>query len=194
MYLAVEGIDTAGKSTQIDRLKALFPEAVFTREPGGTAIGERIRSIILETGVSSAKTELLLFLADRSEHVHEVIRPNRERLIVSDRSVISGLAYALGKQLFEPAELVRLNRFATDGLMPDIVIILELSEAELTRRLSAKTHDSIEARGIAYLLTIQNNMRTAAEALGIPARFIDASRPVENITNEIQTIIAKGAL
>lgn len=189
MYLALEGIDTAGKSTQVAELKALFPEALFTKEPGGTPIGEKIRTLILETGVASDLTELLLFLADRSEHVHEVIRPNRTGVIISDRSVISGLAYAMAKQEFPVDELVRLNRFATDNLLPDAVVILELTETELIRRLGSKSHDAIEARGTEYLLSIQENLKVAAELLGIPALVINAAQPVESITDQIREII-----
>lgn len=194
MYLAVEGIDTAGKSTQIARLAALFPEAVLTKEPGGTPAGEKIRSLILETGVQSAAAEMLLFLADRSEHVSEVILPNEGRLIISDRSVVSGIAYAMVKQTFSTQELVYLNRFATGGRFPDRVVILKLSKDELGRRLGAKEHDAIEARGAEYLLSIQAHLEKAAALLDIPTVIIDASLPVETITGQINDIIkTKGA-
>ncbi len=193
MYLAIEGIDTAGKSTQISALAKRFPEAVFTKEPGGTPVGEKIRSLILETGVHSATTEMLLFLADRSEHVSEVIVPNRKRLIVSDRSAVSGIAYAMIKAAVGTEELLRLNRFATGGYLPDKVVILKLSEAELLRRLKAKEHDAIESRGSGYLLKIQENLEKAAELLEIPAVVIDASLPVGDITARIRDIITKGA-
>jgi len=189
MYLVIEGIDTAGKSTQMEALKALFPEACFTKEPGGTPAGERIRELILETGVRSERAELLLFLADRSEHIEEVILPNRSKVIVSDRSVISGMAYAMVKQAFEPDELLRLNRFATGGVVPDFAVILTLREEELVRRLSSKRHDAIESRGTEYLLAIQDELERAARLLGIPTLVIDAGLDVETITEQIQEII-----
>lgn len=194
MYLAVEGIDTAGKSTQIAQLATLFPEAVLTKEPGGTPAGEKIRSLILETGVQSAAAEMLLFLADRSEHISEVIVPNEGRLIISDRSVVSGIAYAMVEQTFSTQELVYLNRFATGGRFPDQVVILKLSEDELRRRLGSKEHDTIEARGTGYLLRIQAHLEKAAALLEIPTVIIDASLPVETITGQINDIIkTKGA-
>ena len=195
MYLVLEGIDTAGKSTQMEALRALFPEAVFTKEPGGTPAGEQIRSLILEKGVRSARAELLLFLADRSEHIEEVIIPNRTGVIVSDRSVISGMAYAMVKQAFETEELLRLHRFATGGILPDFAVILTLKEEELVRRLGTKTQDAIESRGTEYLLAIQDELERAARLLGIPTLIIDASLDVETITDQIkEIIITKGEL
>jgi len=195
MYLVLEGIDTAGKSTQMAALRSLFPEAVFTKEPGGTPTGEQIRSLILESGVRSARAELLLFLADRSEHIEEVIIPNRSKVIISDRSVISGMAYALVKQAFSQEELLRLNRFATGGILPDFAVILKLQEAELVRRLGSKSHDAIEARGADYLLGIQDELEHAAQLLGIQTLVIDASLDIDTITEQIkEIIITKGEL
>ena len=194
MYLVLEGIDTAGKSTQMAALQRLFPDAVFTKEPGGTPTGEQIRTLLLQTGVRSERAEMLLFLADRSEHVEEVIIPNRQRLIISDRSVISGMAYAMVKQAFELEELLRLNRFATGGILPDFAVILRLHETELVRRLGAKPHDAIESRGTEYLLAIQDELEHAARLLGIPMLVIDASLEVDTITEQIkEIIITKGA-
>ena len=189
MYVAVEGIDTAGKSTQIARLRDRFPEAVITKEPGGTPTGSRIRDIVLHGDVKSPTAELLLFLADRSEHVEEVIAPNRGRLIISDRSVLSGVAYAMVQQRFETEQLVALNRFATAGILPERAFLLRLSEAELTRRLSEKVHDAIESRGTEYLLRIQEALIEAAGLLQIRLTVIDASEPIETITDHIISTI-----
>jgi len=194
MYLVLEGIDTAGKSTQMAALQTLFPEAVFTREPGGTPTGVKIRQLILETGVRSARAEMLLFLADRCEHVEEVLLPNRMKNVISDRSLISGMAYAMVKGAYDVQELVRLNRFATENVLPDFAVILKLTEEELIRRLSAKAHDAIESRGTEYLLAIQDELERAAHLLGIQTLVIDASQEVDMITEQIkEIIITKGA-
>jgi dTMP kinase len=194
MYLALEGIDTAGKSTQMAALRSRFPDAVFTKEPGGTPAGEQIRSLLLETGVQSARAELLLFLADRSEHIEEIVIPNRAGMIISDRSVISGMAYAMVKQAFDTRELLELNRFATGNIFPDYAVILKLDEAELIRRLESKAHDAIEARGTEYLLAIQEELEHAASLLDIPTLVIDAALDVDTITEQIhEIIITKGA-
>ena len=189
MYLALEGIDTAGKSTQIERLREAFPDAIITKEPGGTPAGVKIRDIVLHGDVTSPAAELLLFLADRSEHVERVIRPHRGGLIISDRSVLSGLAYAMVQKRFDPAQLVALNRFATDGILPERAVLLRLSEAELSFRLSQKEHDAIESRGTAYLLEIQEALVEAADLLGIELTLIDASDSVASITEQLITII-----
>jgi dTMP kinase len=189
VYVAIEGIDTAGKSTQITRLREAYPDAVITKEPGGTAIGGRIRDIVLNGGVQSAKAEFLLFLADRAEHMQEVIKPNLEGMIISDRSVVSGVAYALVQENIAKDEILRLNAFATDGIYPKKLFLLQLSDEELTFRLSQKELDGIEARGTAYLLKIQEAMLEAAKALQIELIIIDASKPIETITREIITNI-----
>jgi dTMP kinase len=189
MYLVLEGIDTAGKSTQLARLKARIGDAVFTKEPGGTPPGVKIREMLLGDGVKSPVTELLLFLADRSEHIEEVVKPNREKTIISDRSLVSGLAYALVKKQFDTAWLLELNRFATGEIMPDHVVILRLSREELSFRLSQKEHDAIEARGVEYLMEIQDALIEAVKILGINYSLIDAGSPMETITQEIEEII-----
>ena len=96
MYIALEGIDTAGKSTQIQALSKKFPDAIITKEPGATEIGKEIREMLLSARVESKKAEFLLFLADRAEHMLKVIEPNiNTKMIISDRSAVSGVAYAL---------------------------------------------------------------------------------------------------
>lgn len=193
MYVAIEGIDTAGKSTQIDALRSLFPEAVITKEPGGTPAGVDIRNMVLHGNLKSKMAELLLFLADRAEHTEEIIFPNMNRLIISDRSAVSGMAYASVQNLCDESTLVMLNRLATNGTLPDTVFILKLTPEELSYRLSQKEHDVIESRGTEYLLGIQDALIASAYALGIQTVVIDATQSIDTITNEITTFI-KGAL
>lgn len=193
MYVAIEGIDTAGKSTQIEALRTLFPDALITKEPGGTPTGIEIRNMVLFGNLKSKMAEILLFLADRAEHTEEVILPNLNRLIISDRSAVSGMAYASVQNLCDEPVLVALNRLATNGVLPSIVFILKLSSEELAHRLSQKEHDAIESRGTEYLLRIQESLIASAYALGIQTHVIDATQSVDTITNEIQTLI-KGAL
>ena len=189
MYIAIEGIDTAGKSTQIAQLKARYPDAVITKEPGATRIGSKIRDIVLSGEVQSPKAEFLLFLADRAEHMQEVVVPNLEKLIISDRSVVSGVAYAMVQESISQTAILHLNRFATDGNYPQILFLLQLSEQELSFRLSQKELDGIELRGTEYLLNIQNALIEAARALEIELVIIDASKPIDTITEEIITKI-----
>ena len=189
MYIAIEGIDTAGKSTQIARLKETYPDAIITKEPGATAVGSKIRDIVLSGEVQSAKAEFLLFLADRAEHMQEVVVPNLDKLVISDRSVVSGVAYALVQESISETAILHLNRFATDGNYPELLFLLQLSKEELTYRLSQKELDGIELRGTEYLLNIQDALVKAAELLKIELVIIDASKPIEEITQEIITKI-----
>ena len=185
MYIAIEGIDTAGKSTQIACLSKTYPDAIMTKEPGATAVGTKIRDIVLSGEVQSAKAEFLLFLADRAEHMQEVVVPNLDKLVISDRSVVSGVAYALVQESISETAILHLNRFATDGNYPDILFLLELTPEELKFRLSQKELDGIELRGTEYLLNIQQALIKAAQLLKIELVIIDASNPIEAITEKI---------
>ncbi len=193
MYVAIEGIDTAGKSTQIEALKLHFPDALITKEPGGTPAGVDIRNMVLFGNLKSKMAEILLFLADRAEHTEEIILPNMNKLIISDRSAVSGMAYASVQNLCDESTLVSLNRLATNGTLPNTVFILKLTPQELEHRLSQKDHDVIESRGVAYLLSIQDALIASAYALGIQTHVIDATQSIDTITEEITTLI-KGAL
>ncbi len=186
MYIAIEGIDTVGKSTQIELLKKEF-NALFIKEPGYTNFGKKIRNILLNEEISK-KAELFLFLADRSETIEEIIKPNINKLIISDRSVISGIAYAM--DFFDFDMLVNLNKFATDSIFPEFVIILKIEKEELKNRLSQKENDTIEKRGIEYLLKIQDNIITTCNRLEIPYILLDANNSIEEINFRIKKAIS----
>jgi len=186
MYITIEGIDTAGKSTQIQALAQNYPNAIITKEPGATSIGKEIREMVLSARTQSKKAEFLLFLADRAEHIQEVIAPNiNERMIISDRSAVSGVAYALVQGNISKEELVALNNFATNNLYPQKVFLLRLTKEELEKRLSQKELDGIELRGSAYLLQIQDAIIEATRLLGLELITVDASLKREEITRMI---------
>ena len=183
MYIVIEGIDTAGKSTQINLLKDRFSNTIFTKEPGGTKIGLEIRDIILNKGVNSKLAELFLFLADRAEHIENIIKPNQDKTIISDRSLISGIAYADNNLSIN--ELIKLNLLAIDSILPDKIVMLTLNKDILQFRLSQKEEDKIEARGIDYLLNIQDRFLKIIKLLNRDYIIIDASKDMENIHKEI---------
>ena len=192
MYVIIEGIDTAGKSTQLDILKEKYPEALFTKEPGGTDIGVKLREMVLNGEVKSKVAEMFLFLADRAEHSYEIIKKNKERIVISDRGFLSGIAYALSA----PLEIsISLNIMALNGVVPDKIIILELTQKELEYRLSQKEHDSIEKRGTKYLLDIQTRMKDAITMINdindkrIELLIVDARKSIEEISKEIQDFL-----
>lgn len=189
MYVLFEGIDTCGKSTQIDLISQKHPEIIVTNEPGGTAFGEKAREILLADTLASKRAELLLFLADRAEHYHEVITPNKDKVLISDRGFLSGIGYALANGDFDFDELVSLNKFALEGHFPDKVILFLTDMKTLEDRTSAKTLDGIELRGLEYLLTVQEHMKQSILKLGIPHLFVDATDDIENIHQTILTYL-----
>jgi len=185
MYILFEGVDTCGKSTQIELIKERHPEAIITKEPGGTAFGTKAREILLHDRLSSKRAELLLFLADRAEHYEEMIKPNQNRLILSDRGFISGIGYALANGDFDFDTLVKLNRFALEDQLPDKIILFLIDMQTLQERTSQKELDGIELRGLEYLLRVQEHMRESILRLEIPHLFIDATEDISTIHTTI---------
>jgi len=189
MYVLFEGIDTCGKSTQVELLAQVHPSIITTHEPGGTDFGKKAREILLSDSLRSKRAELLLFLADRAEHYEEIIEPNKDKVVVSDRGFISGIGYALANGDFNFDELVRLNRFALKEHFPDRVILFLTTMETLQERTAQKSLDGIELRGLEYLLRVQEYMKEAVITLGIPHLFIDATDSIENIHQSILTYL-----
>ncbi|MEA3492178.1 MAG: dTMP kinase [Campylobacterota bacterium] len=191
MYILFEGIDTCGKSTQIELMKQKHTEVIITKEPGGTIFGKKAREILLDGQLRSKRAELLLFLADRAEHYEEVIKPNRNRVILSDRGFISGIAYALANGDFDIKTLVDLNYFALEEHFPDKIILFLTDLKTLQERTSQKELDGIELRGLEYLLDVQNYMRETIQTLEIPHLFIDATEDIDTIHHTITDYLRK---
>ena len=185
MYILFEGIDTCGKSTQIELLAQKFDDIVVTKEPGGTKFGVKAREILLTDSLASKRAELLLFLADRAEHYEEVVEPNKNKVVISDRGFLSGIGYALANGDFNFDELVRLNKFALNGHFPDKIILFVTNMETLTLRTSQKELDGIELRGLEYLITVQNKMHESLQKLGIDYLEVDATNSIENIHQKI---------
>lgn len=177
-YVVIEGVDTTGKSTQITLLRKHYKNAIFTKEPSGSAFGEIVRDLALHKNLDNL-TQTLLFLADRADNTHKVIRPNNDKLIISDRSLISGIAYSqLDFTLAKEINLAVAKR-------PNLAIILETNEAILTSRLERKNSDDIESRGIKYLLEVQNKIIKTAEILNIKSIRIPCDKAINEISLDI---------
>ena len=190
MYILFEGIDGAGKSTQIARLAAAFPQAIVTKEPGGTKLGENLREILLKENDLDKRAEILLFLADRAEHFGKIIKPNLDKMILSDRGFVSGMAYALAGGNFSFEELLSLNKFALQGNFPQKIVFFKADESTLRSRLSSRAQmDGIEARGFGYLLRVQDAMEEILQKLDVRYVAIDAALDEEKITNLIKEFI-----
>ena len=190
MYILFEGIDGAGKSTQIARLAAVFPQAIVTKEPGGTKLGENLREILLKENGLDKRAEILLFLADRAEHSGKIIKPNSDKIILSDRGFVSGMAYALAGGNFSFEELLSLNKFALQGNFPQKIVFFKADENTLRSRLGSRAQmDGIEARGFSYLLRVQDAMEEILQKLDVRYVTIDAAMDEEKITNLIKEFI-----
>lgn len=192
MYVVFEGIDCVGKSTQIELLKEVFKEAIFTKEPGATKIGQNLREILLEKDLHfSKRTETLLFLADRAEHYEQVLKPNFDKLIISDRSFFSGIAYA--NKAFDIQTLLKLNAFALNDFFPQKAIFLKADEDLIKERFSKKGLDKIEKRGINYFLNVQNALDECLNyfnaEFGLKILRLDARLDIQNLHLKIKDFI-----
>lgn len=187
MYIVFEGIDTSGKTTQINALKEKYPNYIYTKEPCGCDFGEKIKHFIYHESIST-KAQTFLFLADRAEHYQEVISQNLNNIIISDRSFISGISYAL-KDKKELKLLLLMNLYAIDDILPQKIVFFQTNEELLKERLYKKNLDIIEERGIKYLLKVQENINFVIKELKIPTLYVNASLSVEEISKKIQGFI-----
>lgn len=192
MYVVFEGIDGVGKSTQIELLKAVYPHAVFSYEPGATRLGAHLRELLLEKDAKfSKRAEILLFLADRAEHYEQILRANADKLIIADRSFISGIAYA--NKSFEFERLLSLNAFALNEFFPQKCVFLKADEALLKERFAAKGLDKIEQRGTGYFMSVQNALEECLalleKKLNLRVLTLDARESVAHLHEQIKEFI-----
>ncbi|MGI8759475.1 MAG: dTMP kinase [Acidimicrobiales bacterium] len=170
--VVLEGGEGCGKSTQAARLASRL-DAVLTREPGGTEMGERIRALVLDPASEDldARTEALLMAAARAQHVAEVVVPalRAGRHVVSDRFTGSSLAYQGFGRGLPVAEVRDLSVFATAGLEPDVVVLLDVAAADAARRRGPDT-DRLEAEGEAFHRRVGEGF--AALAAADPDRWV----------------------
>ena len=156
-FIAFEGGEGAGKSTQVARLaehlRGLGHDVVVTHEPGDTRIGPQVRQILLDPATAglSPRAEALLYAADRAEHVDALIRPALAagRVVVTDRYVDSSLAYQGAARPLEQDDVAWVNRWATGGLLPDLTVLLDVDPVEGLRRASDEP-DRLEAEPHAF--------------------------------------------
>ena len=191
MYVIFEGIDTTGKSTQIELFEKTFDDVIAVREPGGTKLGKKLREIILESKHNiSFNAELFLFLADRAQNFEENIKNSKDKIIISDRGMISGISYALANHpMLDKDFLILMNKFALEGNLPDKIVLFKTNKDLIMQRLASKSHDNIELRGIDYLLKVQDLMINVLNSLPIKVLAVDASKSIENIHNTIKEFI-----
>jgi len=204
MFITLEGIEGSGKSTLISQLYARLRNqgrsVLCTREPGGSALGTQLRPLLLTEGQKlDPHAELFLFLADRAQHLAEVIRPALAAgvWVLCDRYADSTIAYQGYGRGMDPEELQRLNEVAISGLWPDITLLLDLSAQEGLRRALARnellsrsqTEGRFEAEDPAFHERVRQGFLHRAALSPRRFRILDATLPPEKLADQALTIL-----
>jgi len=192
LFITVEGGDGSGKTTQLAFIRGFLEErgedVLYTREPGGTPIGERIREIILDKDhpEMDAMTETLLYAASRAQIVSEVIKPALAagRTVVCDRYVDSSIAYqGYGRELGESVAVI--NGYAVQDCMPDLTILLLVDPEEGRQRLADRPLDRLEQEGLTFHGKVYQGYQALAEQFPDRIRAIDGTMDVASVSREI---------
>lgn len=198
LFITLEGPDGCGKSTQArllsDWLKVSGYPVLLTREPGGTAIGDQVRKVLmsLENRRMNPRTEFLLFSASRTQLVHEVIRPHLKSggIIVSDRFYDSSLAYQGHGHGLDESSLRVITRFVTDGLTPDLTFLLDIpARVGLSRRRDGGNWNRLDDYDLEFHERARLGYLTLAAAEPNRWKVLDADKPIESLQEEIQQVV-----
>ena len=187
-FVVVEGGDGAGKSTQLARLVAALRadglEVVETREPGGTVLGRELRRLPLAGGDVDPRAEALLMAADRAQHVAEVIRPALDRgaWVVSDRHVPSSLVYQGVVRGLGVDAIAALSAFAIDGLVPDLLVLLDVDDVTASARRSPGA-DRMEREGEDFHRAVRSAYRDLADRFGWSV--VDATGSADDVARRV---------
>lgn len=190
LFITTEGTDGSGKTTQIKLIESYLKEkgfeVVVTREPGGTAIGEKIRSIILDTENSNMSyiTEMMLYASARAQLVNELIKPSLAayKVVICDRFIDSSFVYqGFGRNI--DIELIeRVNNIALDGVRPDITIFFDIDpEIALKRRIQSTGADRIEQEAMDFHKKVYNGYKKLASMYPDRIKAIDSNRSIQEI-------------
>jgi dTMP kinase len=207
MFISLEGIEGCGKTTQISQLSAYFEERerpyIVTREPGGTAIGQKIRSILLDPASKDLvpAAELLLYMADRAQHIHSLIKPRlaEGKIVVCDRYFDATLVYQGVARGLDTELICELHRIIFEDLKPDITLLLDLPPrvglARAWQELDSGSRPGTESRFEEETIGFHEKVRAGyLELVGRePDRFkvIDASRKIDEVQADIRKVLAE---
>ena len=202
-FIVIEGIDGCGKTTQIDEISKWLPisglmsknsKLVKTREPGGSLLGKKLRNLILDNNKNnnrSSLAELLLYSADRAEHVSKIISPalENEDWVLSDRFADSTLAYQGYGRKINLDIIKNIESIVCQGLHPDLTIFLEISAEESFLRRKNLVPDRLESEGIKFLQTVNEGFKIIAKEKNW--KVISAMQNINTISNEIKETLLK---
>jgi dTMP kinase len=195
-FITLEGMDGAGKSTHIPDIIKLLEikgvEVISTREPGGTALGEQLRTLLLNEPMHP-ETETLLMFAARREHINQIIEPALARgaWVLSDRFTDATYAYQSGGRGVLAKKVVELESWVQGGLQPDLTLLFDVPvEVSVARLASARTPDKFERESVDFFTKIRNAYLD--RALNNPNRFriINSNQALENVKVEVKNVIS----
>lgn len=199
-FIVFEGGDKSGKTTQIELLKKYLEdngnEVLLTREPGGNGsiIAEKIREIILNKNhiEMHARTELLLFLASRAQHVEEIVKPGIEqgKIVLCDRFDGSTFAYQGVARKLDLEEIKEMNNWAKDSLKPDLVIYVDITPEEVDKRRRDDKHDRLDRETEEFHKSVRDGFIKQAES-NDNWEVVNGVGEIEDIAKNIQEIIEK---
>lgn len=196
-FIVFDGVEGCGKSTQArllaETLGKLGERVELTLEPGGTAVGQAIRGCLLDPnfGDMHELTEVFLFCADRAQHVLEVISPALEagKIVISDRYAASTIVYQGYAGGVDTETIEVLNQYATRGLQPDLLVILDLDPSEGLRRKRGDTADRIESKSLEFHQRVRKGFQQYACSRSERSVVLDADRPAEVIAAEVLQLV-----
>jgi dTMP kinase len=205
-FITFEGIDGSGKSTQLrllnNFLRANGWNPLVTREPGGTPVGLRLRAALLDaTEEVDPLTELLVFAADRAQHVRRVIRPALEagQVVISDRYADATIAYQGGGRGFPPQLIAEIVHLATEGLKPDLTVLFDVSIEESTTRTTRRStgknstnkagRDRLDIEDATFHTRVREAYMVIANAEPERIKIVDASGPVEQTQERVKEVV-----
>jgi dTMP kinase len=194
-FITFEGIDGCGKSTQLrllaSELRVRQLDVVTTREPGGTPLGQKLRAALLDVQEQvDPLAELLVFAADRAQHVRSLLRPSlaANKIVLSDRYADATVAYQGSGRGFQPELIQEIVQLATEGLQPDLTLLFDLSVAQSAvrtrKRVAAKHSDRLDSEDAAFHNRVRDAYVAIAKANPDRVRLIDARGSVQQ-THEI---------
>ena len=199
MFFSFDGIDGAGKSTQLrlfaEWLRDKGYDVVSCRDPGTTKLGEAVRAILLGAEFRiDYRSEMLLYMACRAQLVQEVIRPalEQKKVVISDRFILANVVYQGCAGGIDPHEVWQVGKIATENLLPDLTFVLDLSPEQATQRLGDE-QDRLESRGLKYFAKVRMGFLDQAAKFPETNLVVDATSSISEIQAQIQSA-AEGKL